>query len=170
MLAGRMMREEDSPARTMVLQRRSGELLERAVAVRPSGGVLQYNLAAHYDRVQHDYDKARDHYQLAVRCDNPLPDAYFRLGYVLQYHLRDYGEAEAAYQGCLLAQPLHLEAMANYGLLLCNPLKRYHSSRRVLGRVLELAPDHEDARLGLKFLQLLDNAQRRQATEEPTSE
>eukprot|EP00961_Rhodomonas_salina_P201014 2711638-Rhodomonas_salina.1 len=35
-------------------------------------------MQAHYDRVQHDYDKARDHYQLAVRCDNPLPDAYFR--------------------------------------------------------------------------------------------
>jgi hypothetical protein len=58
-----------------------------------------------------------------------------------------------------------VEALAHYGLLLCNMLRRYASARRVLTRALELDPEHDDARLGFKFLVLLEEATRNEQEE-----
>lgn len=67
-------------------------------------------------------------------CSMTLPSrlqVHFRTAQLLQYHLRDYEGAERSYQACLGIAPAHAEALAHYGLLLCNSLRQYSSARKV---------------------------------------
>ena len=104
--------------------------------------------------VRREYDEAAALLRRAVECDPENPAVLFRQGNLMHFSLRDYAGAEKAYLR-LLSHPalpgqLRTDALANYGLLLCNCLRRYGAAHRVLERVLEMAPDHGEARLGFK--------------------
>lgn len=104
--------------------------------------------------MRREYDEAAALFRRAVECDPENPAVLFRQGNLMHFSLRDYAGAEKAYLR-LLSHPalpgqLRTDALANYGLLLCNCLRRYGAAHRVLERVLEMAPDHGEARLGFK--------------------
>ena len=75
---------------------------------------------------------------------------------MLHYNLREYDEAEAYYQKCLAHDPLHVQAMIQYGYLLLHALGRHTAARRLLVRARQLMPGDDDTKLGLSMVDLLE--------------
>ncbi|KAJ1488830.1 hypothetical protein T484DRAFT_3584334 [Baffinella frigidus] len=166
LLGGPGLVDEPSEARAMVNSRRAGEMLQLAADLAPEDATMQYQYAAYLQTEVQDYDQAAVFFRRAVQCDpaDPSPEILFRHANLMQFRLRDYAGAEQLYRR-LLSNPsldpkLLTEALANYGLLLCNCLRRYSAAHRVLERVLEIAPDHDEARLGFKFCLMLEERSR----------
>jgi len=155
LLTGPGMRVDASDARRMVNTRRGLEMLVRALALAPRSGKLHLEFARVQSRLEKNYELAREHYMQAMALLRGDAHVCFEAAKLLHHNLREYREAETLYQKCLSKQPMHVQAMVQYGYLLLHALNRPASARRLLARARELVPDDAEAKLGLSMVELL---------------
>jgi len=98
-----------------------------------------------------EYKQAIEWYRKATDLEPEHAEAFFRMGYLLDY----YGEGDAtedaieAYEACLQITPVHTNAVMNLGVLY-EDRERYHDAIKCFETVLRYFPDHHRARLYLE--------------------
>lgn len=88
---------------------------EEALRYQQNDPILHNNIANAFKQLS-QWDKAQQHYQLAIELDDTYCDAYNNLG-ALFYKQNLMAEAEQYFQKAIALQPNYLEAHSNLGLL-----------------------------------------------------
>ena len=132
-------------------------MLGRALVLAPHSGKVHIEYARAQCNLVKNYELARLHYIKASELLREDSQVCFEVARVLHYNLREYGNAEAYYQKCLSHDPMHVQAMIQYGYLLLHALHRHTAAKRLLFRAQQPMPDDPDAKLGLAMVELIES-------------
>jgi NADP-dependent 3-hydroxy acid dehydrogenase YdfG/Flp pilus assembly protein TadD len=126
--------------------------LETVVEIEPDNQNA-YFLLGEFAEIAQDYEKAREHYEKAIKLQPDYPDVYYRMGLILANQFSNKEKQAAKYfKKAIRRAPDNADALYQYAILLKDKLNKPQKAIKYLRRALEAQSDHLFANYDLAVL------------------
>jgi len=113
----------------------------KALDHEPDSPMLHYNTGVLYDEFFRNWEKAKFHYEEAIRCDKGFADAYIALC-ELAMDLDNVPLAKSCAEKILVLEPKNSRNLNNLGCILVKFDKAYDQALHYFEKALAIAPDN----------------------------